>query len=101
MAHLCDLESDFGAAKKQLSDLSIEETEQIRELRNLEDDSNKLHSDMKVLEDDSKYLEGVQTRLMRTVGNLEDEFANKKSKQREFVKRLENLKRVKKTYEDE
>jgi len=96
-----ELEGELNGAKNQLNELSMEEAEQVRELRDLEDDSNKLHSDMKVLEDDNKYLEGVQRRLMSQVGGLEDEFASKKSKQRDIIKRLENLKRMKKTYEDE
>jgi len=61
----------------------MEETEQIRELNLLEEESDKLYADMKVAEDESKYLEGVQTRLMRQCGNTEDDFAEKKAKQRE------------------
>lgn len=99
--HILQVESDLNAAKRQLNELEKEESEQIRELRALEDESEKLYQDMKVAEDESKYLEGVQTRLMRQCGNTEDEFTAAKAKGRDLAKRLDTAKLMKRSNEEE
>ena len=67
----------------------------------LEEEGDKLFQDIQVSEEDSKYLDGIQTRLMRTCGNAEDDFAMAKSKGREVSKKLESVKKVKRTLEEE
>lgn len=99
--HCVHIDGDMNAAKRQLADLDVEETKQIRELKSLEEENEGLQTDIKTGDEESKYLEGAQTRLMRQCGNLEDDFTIGKTKSRELSKRLENVRKLKRNYEEE